>query len=249
VNFKGTVISASSSTTKALFGFDPTADLVGRPLASFITQFEQFRVQQRQGAAASGGFAAAAAAAQSEGGDGSGQQSQRYSQIALQLQRDVSHVGPAAATAAAGDDLDQLLMYSGAGSTAATDDDSVLLTLLGQTTQEGGDATYRVGVRSVPVADDQIGRQRGAAAATTATSAAGGGNVAGVEGLWASVVGGKSVAKTHAGVMAVSVVEQDLSSSNGAAATDNVQFEVRRVLGSFPGADCQLARTPDAQKQ
>jgi hypothetical protein len=241
VNFKGTVISASSSTSKALFGLDPAADLVSKPLASFVTQFEQFRVQQRQGTAAGVGFAAAAAAAapQSEGGDGSGQQSQRYSQIALQLQRDVSHVEQAAAAAAG--DLDQLLLHSGAGSTAADDDDSVLLTLLGQAAQEGGDATYRVGVRSVPVADGQIGRQRtkkgpgkissslsggAAAAAAAAGSAAGGGNSAGVEGLWASMVGGKSVVKTHAAVMAVNVVEQDLSSSSGAA-TDNVQFEVR----------------------
>jgi hypothetical protein len=241
VNFKGTVISASSSTSKTLFGLDPAADLVGKPLASFITQFEQFRVQQRQGTAAGVGFAAAAAAApQSEGGDGSGQPSQRYSQIALQLQRDISHVEQAAAAAAG--DLDQLLLHSGAGSTGAADDDSVLLSLLGQAAQEGGDATYRVGVRSVPVADGQIGWQRtkegsgknssslpgGAAAA--AGSATGGGSSAGVEGLWASMVGGKSVVKTHAAVMAVSVVEQDLSSS-GAATTDNVQFEVRRGLG------------------
>jgi hypothetical protein len=136
-------------------------------------------------------------------------------------------------SAAAAGDLDQLLSHSGIG-TAAADDDSVLLTLLGQAAQEGGDATYRVGVRSVPVADDQIGKQGPGKSSTlaggtaaAAASAAGGSSSAGAEGLLASVIGGKSAMKLHAGVMAVSVVEQDLS-SNSSSAADNVQFEVRR---------------------
>jgi hypothetical protein len=138
VDQRGVVLAASNSPKK-LFGFDPAADLIGQPLAAFINLFEEFRVLQQQRAGQqSGGSRGSAAGSNSLNGGRT--VNEQYSRLALEM-------GPRP---------DQQDIPVGQG--AAAVDDCMLLTLLAQAAQEGSEACYRVGVHSVPLSTDSIGK-------------------------------------------------------------------------------------------
>lgn len=204
VDQRGVVLAASASP-KSLFGFDPSADLVGQPLAAFINMFEDFRAQQQQllarqpgggGVGSSNNRGSNPASAGSGGGTSRGVQ-QSYSQLALQI---APAQDPSSGAAGA------------AG--AAESDDSMLLTLLAQAAQEGSEASYRVGVRPCPLASHLIGK----GADQQQMDAA-----AGVSTLLAAL-GGRGSSRMRSAVMKVDVVETDWTQES--ADSHGVQFQV-----------------------
>eukprot|EP00775_Hariotina_reticulata_P013181 gene13181-13312_t len=148
VDQRGVVVAVPGTLNRHLFGFDGK-DLVGRPLAAFINLFEDFRVEQAtqqqlqqrlkeqfgSNAPSSDGSAPAI-------------------QVTLDMHLDVSDKRAGAAPSG---------MHGAAfGSvTGAADvsgmDDSMLLSILARAAQEGGSASYRVGVRPCPLKEKQIG--------------------------------------------------------------------------------------------
>lgn len=200
VNQRGTVLSAAGSTPKSMFGFDPATDLVGRPLAAFITQFEEFRVKHSVSGQSNGSAPAAAPVAA---------QGQDYSQLALQLREDMPAAG----------DSDFLLTESANG---AYNDDSMLLLLLAQAWQEGNDATYRVGVRAAPLEDEQIGKS------CSTEDAEHGAHAGQLSNVLLAVMGGRGGTKLRPAVMQLSVVQPDWTGDNAASLSisGSVEFEV-----------------------
>lgn len=121
--------------------------------------------------------------------------------------------------------------HSSSGLTAGlVTDDSVLLTVLAQAAQAGSSSSYRVGVRAMPLADEQIGRKVGQSGdgSSQAPSLTGGAAAAGFASLLATL-GGKVANKLRPAVMVVDVLEQDLAGEGAAglaSAMSGVQFVV-----------------------
>jgi hypothetical protein len=134
---------------------------------------------------------------QKQRGGGSAELPQRFSQLALQVGPGPDARPPSGGTAAA--------------------DDAALLTVLAQAAQEGRDATYRVGVRSRPLADDLIGRS--SEEQQRQQQAAGGGSA-----LLAALSGHGS-GRLRPALMRIDAVEMDWTQDTGSA--HGVQFQAR----------------------
>jgi len=190
VDQRGVVLAASTSP-RSLFGFDPPADLVGQPLAAFVNMFEEFRVQQQTQA---GQQRRTGSGQGSRGSHSPSTVQEQYSRLALQI-------GPGPEQG------------SSSVATVAKSDDSMLLMLLARAAQEGSEACYRVGVRSNPLASDQIGKSTDQQRQQEA---------AGLSKLLAAL-GGHGSNKLRAAVMRIDVLETDWTKE---ADSRDVKFQV-----------------------
>jgi hypothetical protein len=198
VDQRGVVLDASRSPKK-LFGFDAAADLIGQPLAAFINLFEEFRVLQQQQRAGVQPGGTRSSVAGNNSLSGTRTVNEQYSRLALEM-------GPRA------DQQDTAV-----GPAAAAVDDCMLLTLLAQAAQEGSEACYRVGVRSVPLSTDSIGKALDQQQLQQQQEAAG------LSQLLAAL-GGNGGVKVRPAVMRVEVMETDWTQED--AGTQGVKLQV-----------------------
>eukprot|EP00879_Flechtneria_rotunda_P018293 GHRR01019190.1.p1 GENE.GHRR01019190.1~~GHRR01019190.1.p1 ORF type:complete len:475 (+),score=183.65 GHRR01019190.1:222-1646(+) len=220
VDQQGTVTTVLGNSNKALFGFDPSTALVGRPLASFVNLFEAFRLQQQKHQQP-----------QAAGQDDHGSSMPCFSQVALQYQ-----LGAIEATNGVVNSDSPPGASTGTAVGSVATDDAMLLTILAQAAQEGRGASYRVGVRANPVPDDQIcstnGQGRLLRLSATGSGGANKGSAGAATSLHDMLVADQSSQKIRPAIMTIQVVEPswgengaDGDGMNGLAG--GLQFEVQ----------------------